>query len=490
MTTLERRATSVEANPAVPVRAIAGLAGIEMWERFSFYGMQAIMAYYLYHSVTDGGLGIPTATATALMGAYGGLVYVSCVLGGIVADRILGSEKTLLAGAWLLIVGHASLAALPGVSGVAVGLPAIAVGSGALKASAITILGLVTFGPVRDVAFSIFYFGINVGALFGPLLTGILKEQAGFHYAFGAAATLMVIGMVNYLALRKKWIASLDAEHQQLITRAPSPFTRSQLALFLGAVAAIVAVVTGVLVTGLVPLAQAANYMLAIVLLVTLALFVSIVASPAVTHEERATVWRYLPLFACSAYFWTLASQYYGVFAVYSDVRLDRHLGGWEMPASWTQSFNPLFTFIFIPLLTLAAKTTLGRLPAATKMPYGLALASLGPLVFLTVTGGGPGSVPLLVLVAAVALMTAGEMWVGPIGMSVTTEYAPAKFRVRFSAFFFLSMACGTALTGVVSRFYNPEDAAAEHTYFLTLSAAGVVIALIAGAVNRLARRG
>jgi amino acid/peptide:H+ symporter len=165
---------------------LANLFGVELWERFSFYGMLTILGYYLYYSVTDGGLELPKTTATGIVGAYGGLVYLSTVLGGWIADRLIGMERTVFYGGVVVMCGHLALAIVPGLAGVAAGLVLVALGSGALKANASSLLGtLYEKGDARcDGGFTLFYLGINLGAFIGPLITGLLQTRAGFHLWF------------------------------------------------------------------------------------------------------------------------------------------------------------------------------------------------------------------------------------------------------------------------------------------------------------------
>ncbi len=187
MTTRERGETrTVFGHPI----GLTNLFGVELWERFSFYGMLTILGYYLYYSVTDGGLGLPQSTATGIVGAYGGLVYLSTVLGGWIADRLLGMERTVFYGGVVVMIGHIALAVLPGLTGVGVGLVCVALGSGALKANASSLLGTLyeKGDPRADGGFTLFYLGINLGAFIGPLITGLLQTRIGFHWGFGAAA--------------------------------------------------------------------------------------------------------------------------------------------------------------------------------------------------------------------------------------------------------------------------------------------------------------
>ena len=197
----ERRDTGFFGQPW----PLASLFGVEMWERFSFYGMQGILVIYLYYSAAEGGLGIDEQTATGIVGAYGGSVYLATILGAWVADRLVGPERTLFASAVVVMLGHVALALVPDVAGVAVGLSLIALGSGGVKANATSLVGsLYEAGDERrDAGFSLFYLGINLGALVGPLLTGLLQKEAGFHWGFGLAAVGMALGLAQYAYGRK-----------------------------------------------------------------------------------------------------------------------------------------------------------------------------------------------------------------------------------------------------------------------------------------------
>ncbi|MET0296597.1 MAG: oligopeptide:H+ symporter, partial [Microbacterium sp.] len=193
-----------------------------MWERFSFYGMQGILIYYLYFSVAQGGLGMPEAVATGIVGAYGGSVYLATILGAWLADRLFGSERVLFASAIVIMAGHIALAVLPGFVGVGVGLVLVAVGSGGLKANATSVVGTLYTAddPRRDAGFSLFYLGINLGAFAGPLLTGLLQSNLGFHWGFGLAAVGMGLGLIQYSFGRKQ----LPAESRTV----PNPLPRTR----------------------------------------------------------------------------------------------------------------------------------------------------------------------------------------------------------------------------------------------------------------------
>lgn len=451
------------------------MAGIEMWERFSFYGMQAILVFYLYATVVDGGLGLERADATALVGAYGALVYLFTYCGGWISDRILGPEKTLLTGAGLLMLGHACLSTIPGLPGLALGLIPIALGSGLLKTAAITILGIAFGGDdgKREGAFNIFYLGINVGALGGPLLTGWLAQQVSYHAGFLAAALFMLVGCIMYAVVRPGMLR--DFAEPTLITRAPRPVPAKTAALVV-----LAGVAVALIGAGIVSFGAMTTILLVATTLLALSLFVIILRSADVSPGERRSVRSFIPLFICSTTYWAIFAQNYGVLAVYSDQRLDRTIGDFTMPASWTQSLNPFYILVFtLPLAYLWAR--LGtRMPRKhTIMSVGTMMAGSSMFLLLPFVGGGANSTPVIVLALCVMLMTLGELLIGPIGMAASTAHAPRAFATRFSALYFLSMAIGTSLAGSISRFYNPDSPSSEATYLLVVGAVPIVIGLV-----------
>ena len=301
---------------------LANLFSVELWERFSFYGMQGILLYYMYYSVADGGLGIDLAVATGLVGAYGGGVYLSTILGAWVADRLLGSERVLFYAAAIVMLGHISLAVLPGMAGLASGLILIALGSGGVKANATSLVGTLydEKDERRDAGFSIFYMGINIGALVGPLLTGLAWTEYGFHYGFGLAAVGMAIGLVQY-GMTRKYLP--ESAHE-----VSNPLPRAQFKkVILWTAAALVAVILAV-VFGLLTAGNLAPVMATLAVLASIGYFVVILTSKKVNQLERRRVYSFMPLFVASAAFWALFQQQFTVVAIYADTSLDRNVFG------------------------------------------------------------------------------------------------------------------------------------------------------------------
>lgn len=484
-------------------RAVWQAVSIEAWERFSFYGMQAILAYYLYYATTEGGMGIAKTEATALVGAYGALLYLCTFAGGWISDRLLGAEKTLLLGASMLVVGHLTLSFYHPVLGLATGLTLIGVGSGLLKTSAITVIGTIytpapeasaevqtSINNHRESSFQIFYFGIQLAAILGPLLTGWLMLHYGFHAGFAAAAVLMIIGMAIYVAGRGAAFRDLPEETVHSLRNPVQPVNPVKGWGIVALGALVLACVVSLPATGAISAARMSNFLLIAVLSVAAAMLIHMFASHKVTAYERAGLHQYLPLFFSSCAFWALMNQSFGVLAVYADTRLDRMVFGFEVPAAWTQSLNPLFVVtLSIPLAYLWIKLGERSPHPAAKMSVGTAIMGASMFTYLPFAGGGENSTPFMVLAFAIFVGACAELLCGPVGMAATAMFAPKAFRTRFSALFFLSMAAGTAAAGSFSTFYDPTSAHAERSYFLTVGFVAILIGIVTLIWTRVARR-
>jgi POT family proton-dependent oligopeptide transporter len=465
-------------------RSLATLFGVELWERFSFYGMQGILLIYLYYSASDGGLGLDQAAAAGIVGAYGGGVYLATVLGAWVADRLLSSERTLFISATVVMVGHIALAVLPGFGGVAVGLICIALGSGGLKATATSIVGTLysAADTRRDAGFSLYYLGINLGAFLGPLLTGLLQTTVGFHYGFGLAAVGMAAGLVQYSFGRKRL--------PDVAREIPNPLPRRRFPLVVGVAVAALAVVVILVVVGLINASNLALIVIGVTGLAAVAYFVVILTSRAISAEERSRVFAFIPLFLASAAFWSIYQQQFTVITIYSDERLDRDLFGWAFPVSWVQSINPIFIIVLSGVFA-ALWTRLGKRQPSTPLKFGLGTVGvgLGFLLFLPFVATGENGTPLVALVLILLVFTVSELLLSPIGLSVSTKLAPEKFRTQMVALFFLSVAIGSAASGQLAGLYDPQN---EVPYFGVIGgiavAIGAVLVVFARPVLRLMR--
>lgn len=448
--------------------ALAHVFGVEMWERFSFYGMQGILLLYLYYSATDGGLGMDETVAAGIVGAYGGGVYLSTILGAWIADRMLGAERVLFFSAIVIMAGHIALALIPGFLGVGIGLVLVALGSGGLKATATSVVGTLYTAedPRRDAGFSLFYLGINLGAFFGPLLTGLLQSTLGFHWGFGLAAVGMALGLLQYSFGRK----SLPDEARTI----PNPLPRSRYAVVVGIAAAAVALIVVLVLVGVIRADNLALIVIIAVVGAAIAYFAVILTSRRITDVERSRVWGFLPLFLTSVAFWSLYQQQFTVLTVYADKRLDRNLFGFEMPVPWVQSINPVFIIVLSGLFALLW-TKLGTRQPPTPVKFALGAIVMGAafLLFLPFAGGAENSTPLLAIVGILLVFTVAELLLSPVGLSAATKLAPEAFHTQMVALFFLSVSLGTAIAGQLATFYDPDN---EVPYFAVLGAIAVAV--------------
>lgn len=453
---------------------LTNLFGVELWERFSFYGMLTILGYYLYYSATDGGLGLSKATATGIVGAYGGLVYLSTVLGGWIADRLLGMERTVFYGGVVVMLGHIALAILPGLSGVGAGLVLVALGSGALKANASSLLGtLYEKGDARaDGGFTLFYLGINLGAFIGPLITGLLQTRIGFHYGFGAAAIGMALGLTQYVAFRRNL-----GEHGRDV---PNPLPRSAIGKTVGVFVAVIVVAAAAVALKLVTLANLSQVTTGVIIVASIAYFAIMLTSAKVTGQEKVRVRSFIPLFVANAVFWSLFQQIFTVLAVYSDDRMNWSIFGWTAPSNWIGSIEPVWIILLSPLFAVLW-TKLGNRAPTTPRKFSYGVIGMGVAFLCFVPLAGIEGVPALLIAVILAVFAISELLLSPIGLSVTTKLAPEAFRAQMMALYFFSVGLGTSMSGVLAKYYDP---AREVPYFGILGIVAIVVGIAVFAVS------
>jgi POT family proton-dependent oligopeptide transporter len=453
-----------------------------MWERFSFYGMQAILAYYLYYSVTDGGLGMPKATAAGIVGAYGGLVYLMSVGGAWVADRLLGAERTVFFGGVFIMFGHIALALIPGLTGVAIGLLLVIIGTGGLKSNVAALVGTLYAenDERRDAGFSIFYMGVNLGAMFGPIITGWLQESIGFHIGFGAAAVGMAAGLIQYVVGRKNL-----GENARVV---PNPLTgRSRLISF-----AVIAV--GVVLIAVLVIVQAItaenlpNVVTWVVVAASVAYFVIILSSHKVTAVERSRVYAFIPLFIVSFGFWALFQQQFTVLPIYADTRIGLDALGFHIPPAVFNSVEPAFVILLAPLFAYLW-TKLGERQPSTPVKFALGVAGMGLafllMVAISATGTGASVSPLLLALVLIVFAMA-ELCLSPVGLSASTKLAPKAFKSQMVALFYLSIAAGSSVAGELAKYSTPDN---ESAYFGILGGAAIVLGLVLFALTPMLRK-
>lgn len=452
-------------------RPLVTLFNMEVWERFSFYGMQAILLIYLYYSASRGGLGIDQSAAISVVGAYGSSVYLAAILGGWFADRIFGAERTLLYAGVIVMLGHISLAVLPGVGGLTTGLICVALGSGGIKSTCSSLVGsLYEPGSTRrDSGFSIFYLGINIGAFSGPLFTGLLQSEIGFHYGFGLAAIGMAFGLLQYSFGRKRLPGGQKS--------APTPLAPGVGKRYaIGAVAAIAAIIAA-MAAGWLRDDNLASVLLVIIAVIAVAYFYIILASKQINATERSRVFAFIPLFLASAAYWALYSQSYTVITAFFDQRVDRNLFGWEIPVGWLVSAQGLTVIVLAGIFTWLWLALGRRQPSsAGKFVIALLIIGLTFLCYVPFLGGGDAAMPLTVMLVLLLGFTSSELCISPIGLSVASKLAPKAFQTQMIALNLMSLSLGFAAGGQLGSFYNENS---ETSYFIVMAALGVTAALL-----------
>ncbi|WP_339394005.1 peptide MFS transporter [Brevibacterium metallidurans] len=313
------------------------MAFTELWERFSYYGLQGILTFYLLYSLADGGLDMGPAASAGIVGAYGGAVYLAQLLGAWSGERVLSPKHMVFWGGVVITAEHIVLAFAPGLTGLAIGLVLIVFGTGDLKTNNTNIVGFIVAGAEesrRDVGFAYFYMSINVGAVVGPLSAGFAQNQWGFKWGFGPAALGMVAALVQYAVS----VGKLPDRAGHVLR----PIRRGRLVLC-GIIAA--ALGTGIgwlIVSGTIRAAQLSVIVTVVTVLAAASYFALMLTSPAVTSDEKARVRAYLLLFLIAGIFFGLLFQQFTAVAVLIAESVDLRIGTWTFPVAWVTMISQL----------------------------------------------------------------------------------------------------------------------------------------------------
>ncbi|HEV8463650.1 MAG TPA: peptide MFS transporter [Pseudolabrys sp.] len=425
-------------------RALAYLFATEMWERFSYYGMRALLVLYMLKYLfvpqrANEVLGLspfqhalefvfgplaPQPLASQIYGFYTGLVYLTPILGGLLADRVLGQRRTVIVGATLMAIGHFMMA-FEQLFLLALGF--LILGNGAFKPNISTQVGAL-YAPGdrrRDRAFSIFYVGINLGAFLAPLICGTLGEELGWHYGFAAAGVGMTISLVTYLAATPTLPKDAFEKRATLTTPLDRTAWRSIGALLL--------------------------------------------------------------LFAPVSLFWATYEQQGNTITLWADQFTDRHFLGGEIPVTWFQAFNPFMIFAFTPFIVALWRRQKKKEPSTiTKLAIGCLLNGLAYLVMMTAawTADG-GKASWLWLLAFFVVITIGELYLSPTSLSLVTKIAPSSLLSMMMGVWLSTSFVGGFLAGYLGTFWSSME---KGNFFLMLAlisaAAGIAIALLRRPLN------
>lgn len=449
----------------------------EFWERFSYYGMRAILVFYMYYEVSKGGLGLDQSFALSIMSIYGALVYMSGIIGGWMADRLIGTSKAVFYGGILIMFGHIALA-IPGNTAMFfISMVLIVLGTGLLKPNVSSIVGDLYSEEDgrRDSGFSIFYMGINLGAFLAPLITGSAMGYS-FHLGFGFAAVGMFLGLLVFIFTKKKNLGLAGT----IVPNPLSPEEKKKVFKIVSLSVIVIAVLCAVAIpAGYLTFDVFIAFIGLLGILIPTLYFIVMYRSKKTTDVERSRVIAYIPLFIASVMFWVIYDQGATILANYADKRTQLDFAGIHIAPAWFQSLPALFIIIFAPVFAwLWIKLGKRQPTIPQKFSIALLLAGLSFIVILLpgYLSGGDSLVSPIWLALSYLIVSLGELCLSPVGLSATTKLAPAAFSAQTMSLWFLSTAAAGAINAQIVKFYSPET---ELMYFGVIGGASIVLAII-----------
>jgi proton-dependent oligopeptide transporter, POT family len=467
-------------------RGLATLFFTEMWERFSYYGMRALLVLFMTASAAQAnpGAGFEIGKATAIYGLYTSLVYLMSLPGGWIADNLWGQRRAVFVGGCIIAAGHFSMA-IPIQPTFFLGLGLIILGTGLLKPNVSTMVGDLypEGGARRDAGFSIFYMGINLGAFLGPILCGLLGENYNWHLGFSLAGIGMVAGLIQY-AMGGKYLGSAGYLSPEAASAAPSKaggFYRSLIGAAALVAILVVLMTTGALNITLQQLGKGLGYG---IIALSILYFVYLIGFSDHTTDEKKKLGVIFWLFILAALFWSGFEQAGSSLNLFAANLTNRVVFGWEAPASWLQSVNSIFIIIFAPIFGfiwtwLAAKNANPSIP----LKFALGLLGLAAGFFVLAWGAANASSEHLVspswLIVTYFLHTVGELCLSPVGLSSITKLAPRNRVGQMMGVWFVGASLGNLFAGLVAGRLESLPAGQLFSSVAMFSAAAGVVALV-----------
>ena len=460
-------------------RGLPWMLNVEMWERFSYYGMRAILLYFITDTVARGGLGLSANSGQVILASYSAAVYLLAIPGGIFADRIIGPWLSTLYGGVVIMAGHICLS-IPTPALAWTGIVLVAVGTGFIKPNLSTIVGGLydDDDPRRDAGFQLFYMSVNLGSLASPLVTGWLREHYGYHAGFFSAAVGMGVALIAFIYGRHKLSAFAFTVPNPI---RPQERRRFVLASILTVVAAAALVAALSALTGSL-LDAISTTMLIIPAGAALGYFVLMFRSPKVTARERTHLRAYIPLWIGAVLFFMISEQAAGKMATFAKDNTDGTIPwlGWAITPETYQSINPATIVILAPFIGWLFTRRAGRFPS-TIMKFAISVLIIGGSAFILGYGfqiwpGGAKLSPWWFLAVVFIIQTVAELFLSPVGLSTTSALAPKNFASQTMSLWLLTTATGQGLAGfIISRTEN----IANSTYYYGLGAVTVAVAII-----------
>lgn len=473
-------------------RGLATLFFTEMWERFTFYGMRALLVLFLVDAVARGGLGLDDKTATAIYGLYTAAVYVVALPGGWIADRLIGAQKAVLYGGILISLGSFGLWLSQTAQMFYLGLIVIILGVGLLKPNISALVADLypEGGGRRDAGFTIFYMGINIGAFIGPLITAWLAQVYGWRVGFMAAGVGMAIGVLQFVMTRH-YLGGAGARPH---TAAGADSSLAWRSLWFGA--AITAVLVALPFFGVVQMSpvQLSDYGIVVIIGMAVFFFIYLLFLAGLGAIERKRVLVLIVLFIACALFWSGFEQAGSSLNLFAERYTDRVIGALTVPAGWFQSLNAIFIVVFAPVFS-AMWVSLARrnLDPSTPVKFalglvGMALGFLAMFVAARIVADGlPAAAYWLVL--TYLLHTFGELCLSPVGLSSVTKLVPQRFVGQSLGIWFLASSLGNLIAGRIAGEFDAENVSAMPGQYLDIFWFGMIAALILLIISPVVRR-
>ncbi|WP_099974324.1 peptide MFS transporter [Lactobacillus terrae] len=453
----------------------------EFWERFSYYGMRAILIYYMYTAVKDGGLGMSQTTAASIMAIYGSLVYMTSVLGGFLSDRIFGTRRTVFWGGVLIMLGHIVLSLPIATAGLFGSIILITIGTGMLKPNVSEMVGglYTADDPRRDSGFSIYVMGINLGSLIAPIAVGGVQSAYNYHAGFSLAAIGMFFGLIVYLIDGRKYLSKASLV-------APDPLEGEEKTRFIKrlvySLIAVAIIVVLLILTKNFNIENVITLISILGVVLPIAYFVLMLRSDKVTKIEKSRVRAYIPMFIIAVIFWAIEEQGSVVLALFAANQTQLQFGTFNINPANFQLFNPLFITIYSPIFAFLWTKLGKRQPSSpTKFWMGLMIAGISYL-FISIPLIGLGKNELVNpvwLVATWAIMMIGELLISPVGMSTTTKLAPKAFSSQMMSMWFLADAAGQAINAQIVKYFDAGNPKNEIIFFTSVGTVAIVFSIV-----------
>jgi POT family proton-dependent oligopeptide transporter len=473
-------------------RGLATLFFTEMWERFTYYGMRAVLVLFLVAAVTQGGFGIDDKTATAIYGLYTAGVYLAALPGGWIADRLIGARRAVLIGGIGIALGNAILATSLSLRAFYLGLFVIVLGVGLLKPNVSAMVAeLYPEGGARlDAGFTVFYMGINLGATLGPVITGGAQQLIGPRAGFAAAGLFMALGVIQY---------HFTQHHLGEAGKPPrltsTARTQSWIYLWVGLAASLLTLAACTLGWIDVDPLRLAHVSTLVIAGTAMAFFAYVFLAAGLSAEERRRTVVIVVLFLGSALFWSGYEQAGSSLNLFAERYTDRAIGHFVIPAGWYQSLNPAFVIMFAPVVAWAwvalARRHLNP-SAPAKFAIGVILMGTGFLVMFaasSIVAHGSKVLPYW-LILTYLFHTFGELCLSPVGLSYTTKLAPKRLVGQMMGMWFLSLSLGNLAAGLIAGEFDASNVAAMPAQYLHIVyfavGLGAVLLILSRPVRRL----